>query len=147
MRPVLRLAARLAVPLLLGAGCSLQDGPAVPSENDPPINPAPLGPGRIFIAWTIDGRAPDPAMCEAIDQLALKLAYPGRGAVTIKPIPCVLDRFRYDGLYVGDAELTLTGFDAKGCVLTTGAATTTVGTTQPATPSPTIALPVPGGCP
>lgn len=130
-----------------GAACGFQEGPGLPSENDPPINPTPLGPGRIFVAWSIDGRSPDPALCGNIDRLSLKLSFRDGTRVKIEPIPCVLDRFRYDGMPLGNADLTLTGFDPRGCVLTEGAATVAISSTQPTTPAPTVALPSPGGCP
>ena len=94
---------------LLGfAGCSFDYTPDVTT----PIT-EPLGSGRIFIAWTIGGKAPDAAGCGPVHHLSLELQY-HHGSTKVDPIPCALDRFRYDRLPTGDADAVLTGSTAPG---------------------------------
>src|SRR5262245_58223592 len=111
----MRSAAVLACALLATAGCDFT--PAVTSE--PPEVTEPGGNGRIFIAWTVGGMAPDAAGCGPVDHLSLKLEYL-YSSIKVEPIPCALDRFRYDKLPTGEAQATLTGFDSAGCAITAG---------------------------
>lgn len=139
-----RLAALLVAPLCLAAGCAAD--PTDPTGGDQVQNPNPSGTGRFFIAWTIADQVPNASLCGGIARLSLDVTYPDV-RYTINPIPCILDRFRYDGMPTGSATLTLTGYDANSCALTSGTAPVVITPTKPESPSPTLALATPRACP
>ncbi|MSP63070.1 MAG: hypothetical protein EXR72_22580 [Myxococcales bacterium] len=130
----------LLVPLafLLDPGCFGGDGPTQ-YRVDPGAGSGQLGAGKIFIQWTLAGQPPSPAACTGVDHLDVRLET-STAQVTISPVPCTLTRFRFDGMPEGPGNLLITGFDASGCRVTSGAARLTVVTTQPTDPSPTVAL-------
>src|SRR5689334_22268440 len=100
-----------------GSGGTDDNSPAV--VDDVPRR----GDGRVFVAWTLGGAAPSEAACAGVDHLELRLDYGTGGEdVRVAPIPCSLDRFRYDALPVGTATLTLRAVDANGCALAEGTA-------------------------
>ena len=136
--------ASLLFAVVTAVACSID---TAPYGNDTlPPNPQPLGDGRIFIDWTVGGQPPDALRCAGIDHLSLKLDYRGTG-VRVEPIPCDLDRFRYDGLPTGSAQLTLTAFTASGCATSSGTAAVVVTATLPATPTPRVPIDAPHACP
>jgi hypothetical protein len=106
----------------------------------------PSGAGLIFVAWTIAGQPPSAASCASIDHLTLSLAYRNAGEVSIEPIPCALDRFRYGNLPVGPATLEVQATDTRGCVIGDGVSQVQVTADQPATPDPTVSIDPTGAC-
>lgn len=127
--------------LAVGAGCfgdlaSPQPGPAPQRAT---------GEGKILVRWTVAGKPASAEVCAGIDHLSLTLV----GVTTearIEPIPCGLDRFRFDRLPEGPASLRLRALDAKSCVLAEARAAVDIGRTLPLEPSPVLALPAPGPC-
>src|SRR5690349_10169676 len=93
-------AATLALPACLpDIGPSSGGGTSTPPVYDG--QGVSRGDGRVYFRWTIDGQVPTDALCAGVDHLALVLDYDGGGRVSIAPIPCTLDRFRYDKLATG----------------------------------------------
>ena len=133
-----RLAGLCLVPLLWG--CFGVDPSSPPSGGQgPAVASGPQGDGKLFIQWTLGGQPPSDTSCAGVDQLRLSLVYVN-DSVTIEPIPCTLNRFRYDGLPAGVATLQLDALDAQGCRVARGIAPDTLTPTLPDTPQPTVAL-------
>ncbi len=135
-----RLARLFAFCLL---GCS--GGYHQPDYRTDPGTPGDFGDGKLLIAWTIGGQPPTQAACAGVDHLVLALDN-GYEQVEISPIPCLLTRFRYDGLPSGDATLSLTAYDASGCIAMAGSADGFLSATLPADPSPVLALDTLAAC-
>jgi hypothetical protein len=129
----------------LAAGCG--SGPPPPERTvvDPAMPDATQGTGKIFVDWTLAGRAPSDASCTGIDHLTLLLTYDTR-QVEIAPIPCTLTRFRYDTLPEGLATIEIDGLDTSGCTTTAGVTDIDVTNTLPPMPQPTISLDAPIAC-
>ncbi len=90
--------------------------------------------GVIVLTWTIRGAAPSATSCSGIDHLELDLE--GQSCdVTIEPIPCMDDHWRYDQLPEGQVQATLTALNSAGAVVAT--AVQEVNLTGDVPPSPT----------
>jgi hypothetical protein len=63
--------------------------------------------GILSLAWTVSGSVPSTEACAGVDHLELTLAPDACQGVLIEPIPCALDRFRYDHLPEGPATVQL----------------------------------------
>ena len=127
--------------LAVGAGCF--GDLASPSSGPPPERST--GEGKILIRWTVAGKPASADACAGIDHLSLALV--GVTAESrIEPIPCSLDRFRFDRLPEGQTSLRLRALDGKSCVLAEARALVDIGRTLPLEPSPVLALPAPGLC-
>ncbi len=92
--------------------------------------------GIILLDWTIDGQAPGLTSCSGIAKLSLFLDNQFCGEVEIDPVPCTLDKFRYDTLPEGPAQVTLQGFDSHGVIKVQGTAMVNLTATLPAKPTP-----------
>jgi hypothetical protein len=99
----------------------------------------PGGNGILLIDWTVHGSRPSMTSCSGIANLTLFLNNPLCGEVQIDPISCELDKFRYDELPLGQAEVTLQGVDATGVIKVSGSAPLTLTTDLPAKAT-TVAL-------
>jgi hypothetical protein len=95
--------------------------------------------GILLIDWTVRGAAPGMQSCSGISKLSLFLDFQLCGEVEIDPISCTLDKFRYDDMPVGQAQVTLQGFDKNGVLTIGGSALLNVTPTLPAKPT-TVAL-------
>jgi hypothetical protein len=95
--------------------------------------------GILLIDWTVRGSLPSTMSCSGISKITLYLDNPLCGEVQIDPIACALDKFRYDDMPEGQAELVLQGVDANGVLQLSGSATVTLTGTLPAKPT-TVAL-------
>lgn len=150
---VVRVLGLLAAASLVGAtGCMFDTGhgPGDPG-SDPSADDAggTTGKGRILIAWTIGGKPASADTCggsPTIDHLELRLDTSWGDSVTIAPIPCALDRFRYDNLPSGDLAFRLSAVDKNRCELARARGSARVSETLPADPSPVLALPSPAAC-
>jgi hypothetical protein len=91
--------------------------------------------GIILLAWTIRGSAPSSASCSSADHITLTLATDGCGTVEIDPIPCTLDKFRYDHLPQGNAIVSLAAVDARDVALFSGSAPVDLSPQLPSTPT------------
>jgi hypothetical protein len=121
--------------LLLGASC----GGDLADFRSTPGGPARYGEGKLFISWTLGGQAPSESVCAGVARLDLRVES-SYGRVTISPIPCTLDRFRFDGLPAGASNLILDAYDSAGCRVATGRASATLSATLPENPAPTLAV-------
>ena len=92
--------------------------------------------GIILLDWTVDGQAPSMTSCAGIAKMSLFLDNQFCGEVEIDPVPCALDKFRYDTLPEGPAEVLLQGFDSRGVIKVQGTAMVTLTATLPAKPTP-----------
>ena len=118
-----------------------------PSSGDPtPSAVGPSGDGRIFVDWTLAGKAVSTTACAGVQKLALSLTYTTDQTVSIEPITCSLTRFRYDKLPTGYASLVIEGFDANGCARWRGNTNLQVQSALPDQPAPTVDLQPTGGC-
>lgn len=91
--------------------------------------------GILSLSWTLRGAAATATSCAGIDHLEVDMTA-GNCGVTISPVPCALDKWRYDELPDGPATVTLTAVDGHGNAVESGSAQLTLGTTPPATPVP-----------
>ena len=87
---------------LLLAGCLF------PSDEPQPINTCEPSEnnGVLSIQWTIDGQAPSETTCQGIARMQLRVESSCNLGV-ISPIPCNLDKLRFDQQPKGDLQLTL----------------------------------------
>ncbi len=129
MRAVLLIASLVAI------GC----GSGVNPGHQPIVACIHGNNGIILLDWTIKGKPASTMSCSGLAKLTLYLQTDDCGEVEIDPVPCTLDKFRYDGLPEGGAEVVLYGIASDGSVQVTGMARDTLGTTLPMTPTP-IAL-------
>jgi hypothetical protein len=125
------------------SGCLFDTGGG--SYYDDP-DPEPRGEGKIFISWTIGGQLPSPTSCTGIDHIRLQLETYNGAVVGISPIPCTLDRFRFDHMPEGAGVIRLIAVDAKKCEVARGRSSITITQTQPMTPSPVVAISAPKPC-
>jgi hypothetical protein len=91
--------------------------------------------GILSLSWTVDGQAPTSSACAGIDHLELFLSTSGCD-VEISPVPCTLDRFRYDQLPDGPAAVMLDAVDGNGRAVGSGTAQVDLTATVPAAPVP-----------
>ena len=89
----------------------------------------------MLVDWTVHGSLPSTQSCGGIANLTLFLDNPLCGDIQIEPIACALDKFRYDEMPEGDAEVTLRGVDTQGKVMLMGSAPITLTKTLPAKPT------------
>ncbi len=92
--------------------------------------------GILLLDWTVHGRPAGTASCTGVAKLTLYLTSQLCGDVEIDPIPCALDRFRYDELPLGPAEVVLQGVDVHGALQVSGSAALDLTPTVPAKPTP-----------
>jgi hypothetical protein len=83
--------------------------------------------GILLLSWSL--------ACTRVDHMALDLSSQGCG-VEIEPIPCKLDRFRYDHLPEGPGIVTIVAVDADGYTLQSGSAMVDLTTALPPSPTP-----------
>jgi hypothetical protein len=141
-----RLACLLAGAALVVAGCGLEPGQQGYGAQAPTPPVAAPGNARFLIAWTIAGAAPTEALCARVAHLKLGMVFADGASGSIEPIPCNLNRLRYDGFPEGSLQFDLAAYDAAGCRLSRGGASARISATLPAAPSPVIDLPAPSGC-
>jgi len=91
--------------------------------------------GILLLRWTIRGAAPSAVTCAGVDHLVLSLDTPSCGGATIEPVPCALDKFRYDNLPRGPADIALAAVDAAGNLLSSGQTTANLSTSSSAPPA------------
>jgi hypothetical protein len=91
--------------------------------------------GVVLLGWTIRGAAPTSASCAGIDHLSVDIDGGGCGA-TIAPVPCALDRWRYDNLPVGSVVATVNALDSGGRVVASGSAQLNLTSAVPSSPAP-----------
>jgi hypothetical protein len=113
-------AVRLAA-CLLAAGCGVKSMGGACGDSQ----------GIVALSWSIDGQAPGMG-CRDVVNLTLELDY-GCGSILIEPVPCALDRVRYDHLPEGTATVSLTGSSATGRI--SGSNTVEVSGAVPASPT------------
>jgi hypothetical protein len=90
--------------------------------------------GIIFLSWTIRGAAPSTASCQGIDQLSITIDG-DRCSATIAPVPCTLDRWRYDGLTEGLVTATVTALSVNGSTVAEGQVTAQLDNVVPSSPT------------
>ena len=124
--------ASIACALLLIAGCNAGSRPSGGGGGFA----CPTGMnGILLIDWTVHGSLPSTQSCSGIANITLFLDNPLCGDIQIEPIACALDKFRYDEMPEGDAEVTLRGVDTQGKVMLMGSAPITLTKTLPAKPT------------
>src|SRR5437870_9382918 len=123
-----------ALAFLLLAGC----GGATMAFGDPMLTRRGSGcsatEGIVLLGWTLRSAAPSAASCQGIDHLSVDIDAGGCGA-TIAPVPCTLDRWRYDHLPEGSIIATVNALDASGRTVASGSAQLTLTTSVPSSPS------------
>jgi hypothetical protein len=90
--------------------------------------------GIVLLGWTIRGAAPTATSCQGIDHLSVDIDAGGCGA-TIAPVPCALDRWRYDNLPEGSVVATVSALDSNGRTVATGSAQLNLTASVPASPA------------
>jgi len=93
------------------------------------------GDASLFISWSF-GTEPLATACAARGVDHLEVSVENSCVVTISPVPCALDRFRYDKQLAGGAVIGVVALDARGNLLASGRVATTLGPTIPSTPVP-----------
>jgi hypothetical protein len=126
MRAVLLIASLVAI------GC----GPGSSGSHQPIYTCIHGNSGIILLDWTIKGQPPSTMSCSGLTKITLDLRTDDCGEVEIDPIPCTLDKFLYEELPEGGGEVILYGIASDGSVKASGMARVTLGTTQPAAPTP-----------
>jgi hypothetical protein len=91
--------------------------------------------GIVSLAWTIRSAAPSTQSCSSIDHMSIQIENGSCGA-TIEPVPCALDRWRYDGMPEGPVDITVTALDRNNNVVASGSLSLQLSTAAPAAPSP-----------
>ncbi len=99
--------------------------------------------GALLISWTVNGQDPSDDACSGIDHLILTLLADSC-QVRIAPVPCALDRLRYDHLPDGQGSVTLEALNPGNCVVARGVADVQLGTEPPAIPTPVAIRAIPG---
>jgi hypothetical protein len=119
--------------ILFLAGCG------APGFGDPMLTRRGSGCGTpdgiVLLGWTIRGATPSSASCNGIDHLSIDIDAGGCGA-TIAPVPCALDRWRYDNLPNGSIIATVNALDANGRVVASGSTQLNLGSSAPSSPAP-----------
>lgn len=100
--------------------------------------------GVLVISWTVNGQDPGSEACGGVDHLVLTLVADSC-QVRISPVPCNLDRLRYDRLPDGPGTVMLEALSASNCVVARGAAPVDLRTEPPSTPTP-VAIRAVSGC-
>lgn len=105
-------------------------------------------PGVIVIAWTVNGLPASPDACAGVDHMDMTFQDSSGALVTVSPIPCTLDRFRYENLPLGSAALRIRAYRGGGdnCPLGEGIVRLRVSETPPETPSPVVPVRIYGNC-
>ena len=119
---------RLLVAVVTLAGCGLPGPTSSTRRCRAPSD------GIVSLSWTINAAPPDTISCAGIDQLEMRLDVAGCEA-HIAPVPCAIDKWRYDGLPEGSGSVELVAYDAGGRSLGSGRALIEVGPTLPAAPT------------
>ncbi len=91
--------------------------------------------GVVLLSWTIRGAAPSAASCQGIDHLSIDIEN-GACAVTISPVPCALDKWRYDNLPEGSVTATVSAVGPTGATVASGATVVSLTATVPTSPAP-----------
>lgn len=116
--------------LLLSSGCLFGDNGA------PPVFTCD-GDGRegiVSITWTINGAPPSAESCAGIARLQLRVTSSCDDGV-ISPVPCELDKVRFDRQPYGDLLLELQAIGASEQLLLDGAINYTALSSPPSTPA------------
>ena len=120
---------------LLLAGC----GGSTTAFGDPMLTRRGGGCGAtegiVLLGWTIRGAAPSSTSCQGIDHLSVDIDAGGCGA-TIAPVPCALDRWRYDHMPEGSIVATVNALSASGGIVASGSAQLNLTTAVPSSPAP-----------
>jgi hypothetical protein len=91
----------------------------------------------LSITWSFadssDGGMPNAIACQHIDHVEVSLST-GCGSLTIAPVPCTLDKFRYDHLPEGPATVGVRAIDDFGHPAGMGSAPVDLGRTPPPVP-------------
>jgi hypothetical protein len=69
--------------------------------------------GIVSLAWTIRGQTPTATSCQGIQKLVVSLDGANCGA-TITPVPCALDKRRYDHIVEGRVTVNISALDNAG---------------------------------
>jgi hypothetical protein len=120
----------LGLGLGLGLGASGCGGDVSRSEGC-------SGDASLFISWSF-GAEPLAIACSAraVDHLEVTVESATCAGLVIGPVPCTLDRFRYDKQRAGSALIGVQALDARDRVVARGQVVTTLSSTIPATPVP-----------
>lgn len=96
-----------------------------------------FGDASLYISWSFGSEAPAIA-CPArgVDHLEVAVESGTCAGVVIAPVPCTLDRFRYDKQHPGPAIITVTAVDGADRIIASGSTSVTLGATVPAAPFP-----------
>jgi hypothetical protein len=108
---LMRAMRNLMLLVILAAGCGSAPGFGNPHVVENGGGCSGAQEGIIVLAWTIRGAAPTATTCTGMLSLDLEFADCG---VTIEPIPCALDHWRYDHLPEGVATATLSSSGVSG---------------------------------
>jgi hypothetical protein len=79
--------------------------------------------GILLLRWTVRGAAPSAASCAGVDHLVVSVSTQACGGASIEPVPCALDKFRYDNFPRGAADVAVTAVDAHDATLLSGSTT------------------------
>jgi hypothetical protein len=93
-----------------------------------------LSDGVLSLAWTIRGAAPTATSCAGIDRLSVDVENTQCG-VTIEPVPCALDHWRYDNLYEGPVTAVVSAIGTNGLTIASGSVDTQLTSVVPASPA------------
>jgi hypothetical protein len=91
--------------------------------------------GVLSLAWTIRGATPSAASCQGIDHLSVDIDNDLCGA-TISPVPCVLDKWRYDNMPEGSVNIAISALDRSGATVAAGYTVVDLGPAPPPSPAP-----------
>jgi hypothetical protein len=96
---------------VLAAGCG---GPSAGPSPAGGFNCSTPNDGILSLAWTVRGQPPSATSCQGVAQLEVTVA-PDRcdGVVTIAPVDCTFDHWRYDHLAEGSSTVQVVGYDAS----------------------------------
>jgi hypothetical protein len=119
--------------VLLSSGCGGSSSPGL-SERHQTGGCGETQAGILVLSWTLHGATASATSCSGVDHLEVELS--GSGCeVTISPVPCALDHWRYDHLPGGPQQATVTAVDAAGRSVASGVATVDLTSTAPASPT------------
>lgn len=116
--------------LLLCGGCVLGDNGAPPTLSCD-------GDGRegiVSITWTINGAPPSAESCAGIARLQLRVTSSCNDGV-ISPVPCDLDKVRFDRQPYGDLLLELQAIGASEQLLLDGVINYAASSSPPSAPA------------
>jgi hypothetical protein len=91
--------------------------------------------GIVSLAWTINGAKPTAESCQGIQKLVVSLEGDACGA-SISPVPCAIDKWRYDHIVEGRVDVVISALDNAGRLVGEGSTVVNLTRSVPAMPAP-----------